>query len=223
MHECYDVTSASTSTLTTPTHTSIVLGHSDTDGVVVTGNSAGGSPTGSVTFYECGPTNSATPCTSEANEVGSAEPDRRRRRHLDRRALGHFTPTSTGYWCFAGVYSGDSNYNSSSDTSIDECVDVTPVSSSTVTTPGNTSIVLGDSDTDGAVVSGNAAGGNPTGSVTFYECGPTNSATPCTSQANQVGNPVGLTAGAGDTATAGSASFTPTSTGYWCFAGLLLG
>ncbi len=42
---------------------------------------------------------------------------------------GSFTPTSTGYWCFAGVYSGDSNYNSSSDTSLGECVDVAPVSS----------------------------------------------------------------------------------------------
>ncbi len=221
MHECYDVTSASTSTMTTPAHTSIVLGHSDTDGVVVTGNSAGGSPTGSVTFYECGPTNSATPCTSEANAVGSASLSPAGG-NTATATSGSFTPTSTGYWCFAGVYSGDSNYNSSSDTSIDECVDVTPVPSSTVTTPADTSIVLGDSDTDGAVVTGNAAGGSPTGTVTFYECGPTGSATPCTSEANEVGS-ANLSPAGGNTATATSGSFTPTSTGYWCFAGVYSG
>jgi hypothetical protein len=37
-----------------------------------------------------------------------------------------FTPTSTGYWCFTGYYSGDSNYAVSSDTTTTEgCFDVT--------------------------------------------------------------------------------------------------
>ncbi len=120
--------------MTTPAETSIVLGDSDTDGAVVTGNAAGGNPTGSVTFYECGPTNSATPCTSESNEVGSVGLSPAGG-HTATATSGSFTPTSTGYWCFAGVYSGDSNYNSSSDTSIDECVDVTSAATTTVTSP----------------------------------------------------------------------------------------
>ena len=35
-----------------------------------------------------------------------------------------FTPSSAGYWCFAGYYSGDSNYLASSDTTTTECFDV---------------------------------------------------------------------------------------------------
>ncbi len=97
-------------------------------------------------------------------------------------------------------------------------------SSSTASTPASASIVLGNSNSDTAVVTGDATFGSPTGTVTFYECGPTASPTACTSQSNEVGTgPVGLTAGASNTSSATSVSFTPTSTGYWCFAGLLLG
>jgi hypothetical protein len=48
-----------------------------------------------------------------------------------------FTPSSAGYWCFAGYYSGDSNYEPSSDTSTDECFDVTGPSISDVVISGN--------------------------------------------------------------------------------------
>ena len=107
-----------------------------------------------------------------------------------------FTPTSTGYWCFAAVYSGDSNYTGSSDETVYECFDVTAGGSKLVTTVGPTpTIVLGNTNADGAVVTGNSAGGAPSGTVTFYECGPTSSPTACTTLTNQVGNPVGLTPG----------------------------
>ncbi len=129
----------------------------------------------------------------------------------------NFTATSTGYWCFAGYYSGDSNYSASSDTSTDECFDVTSGSTSTVSTPTSSRITLGQSDTDNATVTGNAAGGSPTGTVSFYECGPTSVATPCTSKADEVGTAVDVTAGADDTSTAVSVSFTPSSSGYWCY------
>jgi len=221
LDECYDVTSATTGTRTTPTHASITLGDSDTDGVVVTGNSAGGSPTGSVDFYECAETTTATPCVSQADELGSesltAGSD-----DTAHATSPSFTPTSTGYWCLAGYYQGDSNYDASSDTTVDECVDVLPLSSSTVTTPAHASIVLGTSVTDGVVVTGAAAGGSPTGSVTFYECGPTADETACTSENNEVGTS-NLMSAAGNTATATSDGFTPTSTGYWCFAGVYSG
>ena len=128
-----------------------------------------------------------------------------------------FTPTSTGTWCFAAVYSGDNNYSSSSDQSSDECYSVGLVGSSTVSKPTNSTITVGESDTDHATVTGNAAGGSPTGTVAFFQCGPTPVATPCTSMADQVGGAVVVTAGAGNTSTAASASFTPASSGYWCY------
>ena len=106
-----------------------------------------------------------------------------------------FTPTSTGTWCFAAVYSGDTNYTASCRHHhrrvLRRDVGVDP----TVTAPTSSSIVLGTGNTDGATVTGNAAGGSPTGTVTFYECGPTSSPTACTSTANQVGSAVGVTAG----------------------------
>ena len=72
-------------------------------------------------------------------------------------------------------------------------------------------------------MTGNAAGSSPTGTVSFYECGPTASAQACTSIGNPVGSAVGLVAGAGNTSSATSVSFTPTATGYWCFAGYYSG
>jgi LysM repeat protein len=209
----------SSSTTTTPASSSIVLGSSNTDSAVVTGDDSFGSPTGTVTFYECGPTTSATPCTSETNQVGTPVSVTAGASDTSSATSVSFTPTSTGYWCFAGQYSGDSNYGASSDTTTDECFDVTAATSSTTTTPASSSIVLGSANTDSAVVTGVTGGLAPTGTVTFYECGPTTSATPCTSVTNEVGTPVSVTAGASDTSSATSVSFTPTSTGYWCFAG----
>ncbi|MFZ0667615.1 MAG: hypothetical protein WAM97_17835 [Acidimicrobiales bacterium] len=217
-HECFDVTAGSTSTQTTMTKSTIVLGHSDTDSATITGNAAGGSPTGSVTFYECGPTSSVTPCTSQSNQVGGAETLSAGANHTSSTTSASFTPTSAGYWCFAGYYSGDSNYQASSDTTIDECFDVTPAASTTTTTPAIETVSLGSSNSDNASVTGNTVGGAPSGSVTFYECGPTSSPAPCNSTAQAVGPAVTLTAGAGDVSYASSANFTPTAVGYWCFA-----
>ena len=134
-----------------------------------------------------------------------------------------FTPHALGYWCFAGNYSGDGNYSASSDATIDECFDVTQASSSTLTVPANSKMTIGEASTDAATVSGNAAGGSPTGTVTFYECGPTSAAAACTSTANPVGGPINLSPGAADKSTATSASFTPSALGYWCFAGYYSG
>ena len=215
--ECFDVTTASSAITTTPTNAGpIGLGTGDTDGAVVVGNGAGGSPTGSVTFYECGPTVGATACTSQAHPVGSAVNVGAAEGDTATATSSSFMPTTAGWWCFAGYYSGDSNYKPSSDTTSDECVDVSKASSSIATTPASSDVVLGSPDTDAAVVTGGAVGGNPTGTVTFYQCGPT--ADSCTSQAHQVGGAVNLTPGAGDTATATSASFTATVAGSWCFA-----
>jgi hypothetical protein len=219
----YDITQASTGTVSTPASSGVMLGTSNSDSAVVTGNAGGGAPTGTVTFYECGPTGSATPCTSQANELGTPVTLTSGAGDTSSAPSVNFTAGSLGYYCFGAYYSGDSNYSASSDTSTDECFDVGQASSTTATTPTHSSIVLGNTNTDSAVVTGNTTVESPTGSVTFYVCQPTATPTPCTSQANQLGSPVGLTAGAGATSTAQSVSFTPTSAGYWCFAGYYSG
>jgi hypothetical protein len=217
------VTSAGTSTATTPANASIVLGSGNTDGVTVTGNAAGGSPTGSVDFFDCGPTATAQACTSQANAVGGATSLTPGAGNTSTATSVSFTPTATGYWCFAGYYSGDSNYGASSDATVSECFHVTSAGTVTATVPASAHIAFGSSNTDKATVTGNAAGGSPTGSVSFYECGPTASAVACTSQSNAVGSPVALTSGAAHTATATSPTFSPTGAGYWCFAGYYSG
>ena len=215
--ECFEVTEATSSTASTPANPDIPLGSSNTDGAVVTGNSGVGAPTGTVTFYECGSTATAQPCTSKANEVGTAVNLTAGAGDTSSVSSISFTPGDVGYYCFGAYYSGDSNYSASSDTSTDECFDVGVSASATTSTPTHSSIVLGATNSDGAVVTGNALGGSPTGTVTFYVCQPTVSPAPCTSKTNQVGSPVSLTAGAGNTSSARSTVITPSATGYWCF------
>src|ERR1700722_10039604 len=90
---------------------------------------------------------------------------------------------------------------------------------SATSAPSAPSIVLGDSATITTTVAGDGVDGSPTGTVTFYTCGPQDSASGCATQDNQLGEPTDLVAtGDGNTSTATSASFTPSSDGYWCIA-----
>ena len=77
-------------------------------------------------------------------------------------------------------------------------------SASTASAPTSSSIVLGQSNTDTATVTGEDTDGSPTNTVSFYQCGPTATPTPCTSTSDQVGAAVDVTAGANDTSTATS-------------------
>ncbi len=122
------------STITKPASTSIVLGASNTDGATVNGNGPG-SPTGTVTFYECGPSASPAPCTSTANQVGSPVTVSPGQNGTSTAVSATFRPDATGYWCFAGYYSGDGSDSPTSDTSSDECFDVTPADKITKFTP----------------------------------------------------------------------------------------
>jgi len=91
------------------------------------------------------------------------------------------------------------------------------------TTPSSTSITLGDSVTDTAVVSGSGVANppTPTGTVTFSICGPTELDTNglCSTGGTQVGDPVLLAETVPGTASATSASFTPDEVGTWCWRG----
>ena len=108
---------------------------SDSDGATVTGNAAGGSPTGTVSFYVCGADGLPTPCTSLADPIGTAVTVTTGAGHTSSAASGSFTPTATGFWCFAAYYSGDTNYNASTDATTDECFDVPAARTTTVTVP----------------------------------------------------------------------------------------
>ncbi len=114
----------SSSTTTTPASKLIGLGYNISDSAVVTGNATRSSPTGTVTFYVCGPTTTAEPCTSQADQVGSSAGIAAGSNDSASASSASFTPSSAGYWCFAGYYSGDSNYLASSDTTTNECFDV---------------------------------------------------------------------------------------------------
>jgi Bacterial Ig-like domain (group 3) len=207
---------ASSTTTSAPGSASVVLGQENTDTATVTG-SGSADPTGTVTFYECGPTVSADPCTTGTEfdtEMlsGTSEPSQV--------TSASFTPTSGGYWCFAAVYSGDPNYASSNDESVDECFDVTQASSSVSSTPGISSITLGETNDDSASVTGSVGSVDPTGSVSFYECAPGTS--PCNDSSGTLINTVGLS-GTSNPDTVTSADITPDSTGDWCFAAVYSG
>ena len=154
---------------TSPTNSSITLGSSNTDNVTVTGVGSI-TPTGTVTFYVCGPFTSPTTCTTAGSKLGTVPLSGSAGKAT---ATGpSFNPTATGTYCFLGVYSGDSNYAGASDGSTTrECFTVTPYTPSVTTSPSKSSVVLGASNTDNATVTG-VGGITPTGTVTFYVCGP---------------------------------------------------
>ena len=76
------------------------------------------------------------------------------------------------------------------------------------------SITLGNTTVDTATVTGTAAKGAPTGSVTFGVCGPTSVATKCT-KPNDGSAIVGLSTGSNDRSTA-SVTVDPSTTGWYC-------
>lgn len=77
--------------------------------------------------------------------------------------------------------------------------------STTTATPSQSNITYSQTVTDTAVVTGTFIGGTPTGTVTFF----VNSV--------QLGSPVALTPGSGNTATATSISYLPTAVGNYQF------
>jgi IPT/TIG domain len=199
-----------------------VLGNTNTDGAVVTGNAVGGSPTGTVTFYECGATATAQSCTSQANQVGSPVALTAGAGNTSSANSVTFTPHAGGYYCFGAYYSGDSNYGTSSDTSTDECFDVTPAASTTSSTPASSRIAIGGTNSDNVTVAGNSVGSAPMGTISFYECGSVSGPAPCTSKSDPIGS-ASLTPGAGDVSYASSAPLVFNSAGTYCYGVYYLG
>jgi hypothetical protein len=132
-------------------------------------------------------------------------------------ASSSFVPDAVGTWCFRAEYSGDTNYDPSSDGSSGECFTVGPATAHVASAPTNSTTTLHAGDSDQVTVTGNAAGGSPTGNVSFFVCGPVTGPPGCATGGTAVGGPVPLTGGAGNTATASSVTFSPGSAGVWCF------
>ncbi len=133
------------------------------------------------------------------------------------------SPKTPGRYCFRAEWPGDNNYPDDLTTfgpGTDERFTIVKLPSTTVTTPSSGSITLTQSITDTAVVTGTSAGGDPTGSVHFFVCGPIASGT-CATGGTDLGS-VGLTSD-GDpntfTSSATSSPFTPTAVGRYCFRG----
>jgi alpha-tubulin suppressor-like RCC1 family protein len=171
------VASADTATVATaPQFPVVVLGDGNSDTATVTGDSTYGSPTGTVSFYVCGPTTSAQPCTSQSDPVGTAVGLTPGANNTATAGSVAFTADAPGTWCFGGYYSGDANYGGGSDTSTDECFDVTEQPTSTSPAawgwgnyPGNDS---GNSEIPVSVSTGTGKGQLPPGdSITAVAAG----------------------------------------------------
>jgi hypothetical protein len=224
--ECLDVTSGGGGGPYTPTLKSALspstttVNGSSVDTATVTGNATAGSPTGSVSFYVCGPTAVATACTSP--NIGPATIELTQ--ESGNRSIADVTIedfTSTGWYCFLDEYSGDGNYNPVNDNdTATECLDVTGGGGQTYTPTmksslSPTTIAAGGSSVDTATVTGNATAGSPTGYVSFYVCGPTAVATACTSP-NLGPADVELTSESGNRSTA-NVTIQANGSGWYCF------
>jgi hypothetical protein len=141
--ECVTVNPDSTTTVTTPLVTgspisgNVPVNTSVTDHAVVTGTAAGGSPTGTVDFYICNPTQvaanggtcstggTATPAQPGKTLVGGAN----NTATADSDAV---VANVVGTWCFRAEYKSDTvNYTNSSDARVSECFTVSDTTSAT--------------------------------------------------------------------------------------------
>lgn len=177
-----------------------------TDTATVTGTSATKTPTGSVTFYICGPI--ATGTCATGTQVGSPKP-------LSGSA-GTATATSdgldttgleSGRYCFRASWPGDSNYPGAlthSGTGDSECFNIAKLNP-TLTTQASAPIALGGSISDVATLSGATATAG--GTITFNLYGPNDAS--CTTS---IFSSTAAVSGNGNYA---SGSFTPTAVGTY--------
>jgi hypothetical protein len=160
----------------------------DTATITITGAQAPADPTGTVTFFLCGPlTGGATGCATGGTNIGTGTLN-----GGSNTSDGVATATSPtvndsgqtgvrgsllpGRYCFRATWPGDSNYDPSSHSNNDtECFTVAKLPSTTATGSSTqaSNVVPGTSVTDTATVTPTNAGGpTPTGTVDFFLCQP---------------------------------------------------
>jgi hypothetical protein len=152
--ECVTISPDSTGTVTTPQvsgspiSSAVAVGTSVTDHAVVTGTTAGGTPTGTIHFFICNPTQVAAnggDCSSGGtaltDETALAGPGATQS-HADSDAVN---ANVVGTWCFRAVYEPDTNnYTGSHDWSTGECFtvqDSTSITSGQTWVPNDTADV----------------------------------------------------------------------------------
>ena len=204
----------------------------DTANLSVTGASSPSDPTGTVTFFLCNVAAGAD-CSTGGTNVGTGDLNGGANANdglasassptvNDVTKTGANGPLAPGHYCFRAEWPGDINYPGAvtfTDSS-SECFDVAKLPSTTVTSPSSGTITLNDSITDTAVVTGSAAGGDPTGNVSFFVCGPLASGTCASGGTAVTGNPQTLVSDGNPatfTSSATSGAFTPLAVGTYCF------
>lgn len=224
--ECFSVSPlppAFTTSITSPQ--SSAVGNSWNDTATLTGTSPYGAPTGSVSFSVCKEATVGTPCTTGGTSVGSVNTPvvNGTIATYALPSVDAFTPGSVGGYCYLAAYTAttDGNYSSVGQETNTECFTVTAAGSTTATVAtGHAAAGSFGTVTDEVSVTGNLAGGMPTGSVTFYFCQASTSTDtpgPCPTTGTNTAT-VGLTQGsASDIGVASSGSFSPSGTGTWCF------
>lgn len=125
-------------TTVSPSAQSVALGSNVTATAMVAGFDSAATPSGTVTFYECGPAAAGT-CTNSTgiavggpvnvSGVANSSPP------TSTATSAAFTPLLPGSYCFAAYYSGDGTYPASADTSDDGCFTVTAVDTPVIVTP----------------------------------------------------------------------------------------
>jgi hypothetical protein len=206
--------------------------HTVNDTATVTGNQAADTPSGTVTFFLCGPiptgscdtggTNIGTGTLSGSGATASAtSPD----------VNTSASSLAAGRYCFRAEWPGDTNYPTpltefGGANGTNECFTVRTIETTTTTTPspgsGGTT-TFGSSVTDHAVVQAVQGGdGTPTGTVTFFICNPTQTSGGACPDPNgtQVGSPVTTQEVVGSNPPASfadSAAVTADQLGTWCW------
>ena len=122
------------SLVTTPSNASgtatptIEKGGAIYDKAVITGTGSTSTPTGTVDFYLCSPSQlndaSATDDPATCDVGGSLITDNAVVNGSGVAMSTVANPNATGEWCWRGVYSGDGNFPAATDASLGECFDV---------------------------------------------------------------------------------------------------
>jgi hypothetical protein len=154
-----------------------------TDTATVTGSNTSLNPSGTVSFFLCGPLQSASGCSSGGASAGTGTLSGSNGVSTATSSPAVNTsgsPLAAGIYCFEATWPGDTNYPGALDatSATNECFTVSTISTTVVTTPSpgqNGSTTFGDTTvTDSATITAAQAGGGAiTGTVTFFLCNPT--------------------------------------------------
>jgi hypothetical protein len=138
--ECVKVNPDSTTTVTTPQVSgspisgTVPVGTSVTDHAVVTGTAAGGSPTGTVDFFICSPSqlDANQLCSTGGVSAGADKPLTAGAGNTATADSNAVNANVVGKWCFRAEYKSNTvNYTNSSDSRANECFTVTDTTSAT--------------------------------------------------------------------------------------------